>query len=280
MTIGRSMAGIVLLLLGLGLLGSLWQQRRLARALADREWDIHQLIMDPLGLAKSWPSVSPKDPARCRLVLLGDSRAREWSPPLRSDLDWINRGMDGQSTAQVLGRWRSLLALAPDVVVIQVGVNDLWRQQALLERGEERFREQLRLRLGGLAMPPEETWAKLRQLLDEMGRAKLRVVVVTIFPMGPSSSESPWLDLSERSANPDEADPVSQQIAMLNQRLLALREPGVTVFDAGAILGDDRGDRNPSYWRDRLHLSEQGYRALDRGLLAAIDRACLGHNRR
>jgi lysophospholipase L1-like esterase len=287
MTIGRS--ALLIALACLALAASLLHQRRLTRALADRDWDIHQLIVDPVGAAKAWPPAPPIS-ARCRVVVLGDSRARQWSTPAaETNLDWINRGLDGQSTAQVRGRWRQILAVQPDVVVLQVGVNDLWRREALAEMGAEsrgdRFGQRYRDRLGGLSAPTEETWSELRQLLDEMTEAKLRIVVTTIFPMGPNSG--PRLQgrqlinhLRGRSIDPDAADRVSAQLETLNQRILALHQDNITLLDASQSLVNDRGQLTPSHWRDGLHLSDRGYRALDRQLLAAIDRACLGHNRR
>jgi lysophospholipase L1-like esterase len=263
----------------------------LTRALADRDWDIHQLIVDPVGAAKAWPPAPPIS-ARCRVVVLGDSRARQWSPPAAAEprganLDWINRGLDGQSTAQVRGRWQQILAVQPDVVVLQVGVNDLWRREALAEMGAggDRFKQRYRDRLGGLSAPTEETWTELRQLLDEMTEAKLRIVVTTIFPMGPNSGPRlqgrQWFNqLRGRSIAPDAADRVSAQLETLNQRILALHQDNITLLDASQSLVNDRGQLTPSHWRDGLHLSDRGYRALDQQLLAAIDRACLGHNRR
>jgi lysophospholipase L1-like esterase len=269
------------LVLGLGI--SLLQQRRLARTLADRDWDVHQLLLDPVGLARPWPPAPPVDPQRCRVVLLGDSRARQWSPPGRN-LDWINRGIDGQSTVQVLGRWRQILELKPDVVLVQVGVNDLWRRQAIAEMADARFQTRYRDRLGGLAAPEEETWRQLRRLLTEMDQANLRVVVTTIFPMGPVTPETATRSILRGLWTPGpsaQADPVSPQIAAINRRLLERPlGPNLEVLDAERSLRDDRGQLNPSHWRDRLHLSDSGYRALDRAVLAAIDRACLGHNRR
>jgi lysophospholipase L1-like esterase len=290
MTIGR--IALLTALLALALAASLLHQRRLTRALADRDWDIHQLIVDPVGAAKAWPPAPPIS-ARCRVVLLGDSRARQWSPPDAAEprganLDWINRGLDGQSTAQVRGRWRQILAVQPDVVVLQVGINDLWRREALAgmeEEGGDRFKQRYRDRLGGLSAPTEETWTELRQLLDEMTEAKLRIIVTTIFPMGPNSG--PRLQgrqlinqLRGRSIAPEASDRVSAQIETINQRLLALHQDNITPLDAAQSLVNDRGQLTPSHWRDGLHLSDRGYRALDQQLLAAIDRACLGHNRR
>ncbi len=292
MTIGRSMVVMALLVLAsLALLASLVQQRRLTRALADREWDIHQLIVDPVGAAKVWP-IAPAHSSRCRVVLLGDSRAREWSPPVGANgakLDWINRGLDGQSTVQVRGRWRQILVVRPDVVVLQVGVNDLWRREGLVAMGAadggDRFRQRYRDRLGNLSAPTEQTWAELTQLLDEMTEAKLQIIVTTIFPMGPNSSarlqgRQVVNQLRGRSIDRDATSRVSEQIATINQRLLALRQDNLTLLDAEKSLVNDRGKLDPSHWRDGLHLSEAGYRALDLELLEAIDRACLGHNRR
>jgi len=75
----------------------------------------------------------PPDPARPRVVLLGDSitegwRINEYFP----DKDYVNRGIGGQTTGEMLGRMKAdVIDLKPAMVVILGGTNDLARNVAL-----------------------------------------------------------------------------------------------------------------------------------------------------
>jgi lysophospholipase L1-like esterase len=77
--------------------------------------------------------IGPPKSDKPRVVFLGDSitdlwRLNEYFP----DRDFINRGISGQITGQMLGRMRSdVINLQPNVVVILGGTNDLGRSIAL-----------------------------------------------------------------------------------------------------------------------------------------------------
>jgi lysophospholipase L1-like esterase len=77
--------------------------------------------------------ISPPKAEKARVVFLGDSitdfwRLNEYFP----DRDFINRGISGQITSQMLGRMRSdVVGLQPNVVLILGGTNDLARNIAL-----------------------------------------------------------------------------------------------------------------------------------------------------
>jgi lysophospholipase L1-like esterase len=77
--------------------------------------------------------LGPPKPEKPRVVFLGDSitdfwRLNEYFP----DRDFINRGISGQITGQMLGRMQSdVIALQPRVVVVLGGTNDLARGMSL-----------------------------------------------------------------------------------------------------------------------------------------------------
>jgi len=72
----------------------------------------------------------PPNPAHPRVVFLGDSitdgwRLNEYFP----DRDFVNRGISGQITGEMLGRMKAdVLDLRPEAVLILAGTNDLARQ--------------------------------------------------------------------------------------------------------------------------------------------------------
>lgn len=73
--------------------------------------------------------LAPADPAKARVVFFGDSitdfwRLNEYFP----DRNFINRGISGQITGEMLGRLKAdVINLRPSVVVILAGTNDLAR---------------------------------------------------------------------------------------------------------------------------------------------------------
>jgi len=71
----------------------------------------------------------PPAPGEHRVVFLGDSITEFWSkvdPEFFAEKPYINRGISGQTTAQMLVRFRQdVLQLQPEVVVILGGVNDI-----------------------------------------------------------------------------------------------------------------------------------------------------------
>src|SRR5436309_1880660 len=77
--------------------------------------------------------VGPPQPAKPRVVFLGDSitdgwRLNEYFP----DRDFVNRGISGQITSQMLGRMKpDVTDLHPAAVLILAGTNDLARQTPL-----------------------------------------------------------------------------------------------------------------------------------------------------
>lgn len=70
----------------------------------------------------------PPDPARPRVVFLGDSITQSWSLEAigLTHLEVLNRGISGQTTPQMLVRFRQdVVRLRPAVVHILAGTNDL-----------------------------------------------------------------------------------------------------------------------------------------------------------
>jgi len=86
--------------------------------------------LGPLGQKKGDPSrqqILQGPPAGKRIVFFGDSRIQMWHPlPTIPHAVLINNGIGGQTTAQCLVRIdNDVVALKPELVVIQVGINDL-----------------------------------------------------------------------------------------------------------------------------------------------------------
>lgn len=97
------------------------------------------ISMSETSFAQDWANLAkyetqnnhlpPKQSGEKRIVLMGDSITEFWSqiqPDFFANTSYINRGISGQTTPQMLIRFRpDVLDLHPDVVVILAGVNDI-----------------------------------------------------------------------------------------------------------------------------------------------------------
>ncbi len=97
------------------------------------------ISMSETSFAQDWANLAkyetensqlpPKQSGEKRIVFMGDSITEFWSqihPDFFANTPYINRGISGQTTPQMLIRFRpDVLNLHPDVVVILAGVNDI-----------------------------------------------------------------------------------------------------------------------------------------------------------
>lgn len=74
-------------------------------------------------------TLQPLEPGQKRIAFMGDSITEFWSvtsPEFFAGKPYINRGISGQTTPQMLIRFRpDVIALKPAVVVIMAGINDI-----------------------------------------------------------------------------------------------------------------------------------------------------------
>ncbi|MDQ7995973.1 MAG: SGNH/GDSL hydrolase family protein [Luteibacter sp.] len=99
---------------------------------ADQRADIEQRLNDwPLlaRFAKDNATYPPPRAGEKRVIFFGDSITDFWGRPIGEFFPgrgYINRGISGQTTAQMLVRFRAdVIALKPAVVVILAGTNDI-----------------------------------------------------------------------------------------------------------------------------------------------------------
>ncbi len=172
-------------------------------------------------------------------MLFGDSRIFLWSPVL--DLGgWeiVNRGWSGETTRQGLLRLdRDVIALKPQMVLIQEGINDL--------KGIGLFPEQADEITEQCAQNLEEMVARIRAV-------EIQVVVLPIFPVGPVRLHR-WPIWSDR---------IDGAVVKVNRRLATLAGPHVVLIDCEPVLAEG-GRIRPSFAADELHLTSLAYKALD-----------------
>lgn len=99
----------------------------------------HALAADDKAAVVDWPNLAayraknaalaPPAPGEGRVVFMGDSITEFWdrkSSDLFANKSYVNRGISGQTTPQMLLRFRAdVIRLKPRVVVILAGTNDI-----------------------------------------------------------------------------------------------------------------------------------------------------------
>lgn len=238
----KAMAGLLILL------GSVALNVVLAQSALHYYRLLNDTRLDPFGLQK-WAAPPSDRDRRPRVVVIGDSRAGGWTPPLSPEsAQFINRGISGQTTVQVLGRFQQHVAdLEPDMVLIQAGINDLKTIPLFPDRKADII---------------AQCEANIRELTSRSLDAGAKVVVTTIIPAG---SRIPLARIPFWPREVDEA------VESCNTSIKTLSSDRVKVFDASAIVTGRNGRVRPEYQRNFLHLNRAGYQALNRELASALN---------
>ena len=182
-----------------------------------------------------------------RIVFMGDSITEEWGnlyPEFFSGKNYINRGIGGQTTPQMLIRFKpDAIDLKPDAIVILAGTNDI----------------------AGNTGP-----STVRMITDnifsmaELAKAhEIKVVLASILPVYQYS----WVD--------DVLDPPSI-VDSINRKIKEYVEnQGLVYLDYYSSMVDDRKGLKLDYTGDGVHPNEAGYKVMsaiaDDIILQALD---------
>lgn len=187
--------------------------------------------------------------ARPRTVFIGDSITENWKAiDARSDKTarWVNRGISGSNTSQMLLRFEDdAVALAPQVIVIMGGTNDL------------------RAYAGSPESVVDGAFARVKRNLTAMadiaiGRG-IRVVLCAVPPVG--------RDTARIARDPQGVRRINAWIADF------AKARGFGFVDYGAVLADDEGFMKPELSPDGIHPNDAGYRLMLPLIDAAIAQA-------
>jgi lysophospholipase L1-like esterase len=217
-------------------------------------WQIRQLYGNHL-LSKTFPAKLPITPAirgetnhfKATVLMVGDSRMAAWkiSPP--PGIRLVNAGVDGATTGLLRIWLRPLLEeFQPDVVVIQVGINDL--------------------KLVGIQpklMPVlvAQAATNLQEICRDCLAHPSKVILLQIWPTGPPE----WLRLPVW--NGQVADSVNDLNALLtDQKLIS---PDVCVVD---LLAESGRRPVPADYLDALHFRPEFYQQLTPALLHRLQK--------
>ncbi|WP_414618884.1 SGNH/GDSL hydrolase family protein [Calothrix sp. CCY 0018] len=210
---------------------------------------VNETRLDPSGLSH-YPVNLKKttDKDKIRVIFFGDSRAEGWISPKIGGYEFINRGIHAQTSVQTVQRFEyHINSLQPNIVIIQVGVNDL-KTIALFPERKDSIIANCR--------------NNIKRIVDESKSLGAVVILTTIFPVGevPIQRKPFWSDDIESAVNE------------VNTYIATLAEDKVVIFDAFSILADNQGMMLQEYASDELHLNDQGYEILNKELVQRLDK--------
>jgi len=196
--------------------------------------------------AEANAKLPPPQADRPRVVFLGDSitdgwRLNEYFP----ERDFVNRGIGGQITGEMLGRMMAdVVALQPTLVLVLAGTNDIGR---------------------GIAV---ETIQNNLTMIAELAEAhKMKPLFATLLPVSDYHQDrNPQFEQSKRRP--------PATIRELNTWLAGFcRRRGYLCLDYFSALADSAGFLKAELSDDGLHPNSSGYRIMAPIALAAIDQA-------
>jgi len=206
---------------------------------------LNKTNLDPLGLSVFSTDSLPQDvPAAstATVVFFGDSRAEMWPAPAKlKGFSFVNRGINTQTSAQVLGRLdKHVVPLHPNIVIVQVGINDLKTIPLFPERK---------------AAIITNCKANIQQIVARSLNSGATVILTTIFPIGP-------VPLTRQ---PFWSADIAQAVSEVNAYLYSLKASNVLILDAYSLLAQN-GQVQSKYVHDTLHINVRGYKALNQEL--------------
>ncbi len=190
-------------------------------------------------------AVAPPAPGEERVVFLGDSITQGWKIEGAGSMfpgkPYFNRGIGGQTTPQMLVRFRQdVIELKPKVVVILAGTNDLAGNTG--------------------PMTLEQTEDNLESMADLAAQNGIRVVLCSVTP----AVDFPWQPGLEPAA----------KIVALNKWIKEYAaQKGYAYVDYYSALADARGGLPASLSHDGVHPNAAGYAIMKPLVEAGIEKA-------
>jgi acyl-CoA thioesterase I len=183
-------------------------------------------------------------PGETRVVFMGNSITDAWAksfPAMFPGKSYVGRGISGQTTPQMLVRFRQdVIALQPKVVVILAGINDI---------------------AGNSGPSTQAMIADNLMSMTEIAKANgIRVVLSSVLP----AYDFPW----RRGIGP------APKVVSLNAWIKCYAaQTGAVYLDYYSKLADARGGLSAEMASDGVHPTEAGYRIMAPLAEAAIQEA-------
>jgi len=183
-------------------------------------------------------------PSKDRVVFFGNSITIGWlntMPEFFKDSSFINRGIGGQTTPQMLVRFRQdVLDLKPEVVVILAGTNDIAGNTG--------------------PMTLNETMGNLKSMAELAKANNIEVILCSVLP----ASDYPWRPGLEPN----------RKIPALNEMIKEYTEKaGVHYLDYFSALVNEENGMDNHLANDGVHPTKAGYEIMAPLALKAINQA-------
>lgn len=195
-------------------------------------------------------------PVKNRVVFMGDSITDSWDDPQYGGFfpgkPYVNRGIGGQTTPQMLIRFRpDVIALKPEVVVILAGTNDIAGNTGPMTL------EQIEDNLTSMA---------------ELARVhRIRVVLASVMPVSDYEKTADGQPRNQTTRRPPE------KIKALNEWIKNYAAANKhTYLDYYSATVDDKGFFKDELNNDGLHPNDKGYQVMAPLAEQAIERALKG----
>jgi lysophospholipase L1-like esterase len=209
---------------------------------------------------KDWPNLgryreansklAPSAKGERRVVFMGDSITDSWKlNEYFAGKPYINRGISGQTTPQMLIRFRpDVIALQPKVVVILAGTNDLAGNTG--------------------PMSVESIEDNLRSMAELAMANGIRVVFASVLPISDHNKNRDGVAIIRSTLRPPD------KILALNQWMKTYAEENkLDYLDYYSAVVDDKGFLREDLSADGLHPNAKGYELMKPLAQQAIDAA-------
>lgn len=179
--------------------------------------------------------------APVKMVFMGNSITEGWKlfdPNFFNSTDYVNRGIGGQTTPQMLIRFKQdVLDLKPNGVVILAGTNDIAGNTG--------------------PMSIQEIYNQIESMAGLAALNKIEVFLCSVLPV----YDYPW----KPGLKP------APKIVALNEMLKTLAgEKNYLYIDYFSEMSDDKNGLKASLGADGVHPNEKGYEIMKRVLLNTI----------
>ena len=178
-----------------------------------------------------------------RVVLMGDSITEFWSrenPSFFEGKPIVNRGISGQTTPQMLLRFRAdVIDLQPAAVVILAGINDIAENT------------------GPISL--EEIFANIVTMVEMARKSNIKVILSSVLP----AADFPW----RRDLKP------AKKVIKLNAMLRSYADQQHLEFvDYFSAMADEKNGLNKTFSSDGVHPNSAGYKVMEPLLEQAIEK--------
>lgn len=179
-----------------------------------------------------------------RVVFMGNSITEFWEAADRNffkENNYINRGISGQTTPQMLARFsQDVIALKPAAVVILAGINDIAENT------------------GPISL--DSIFKNIVLMVKSAQQQKIRVIMCSVLP----ANGFPWNT---------RIDP-KEKITALNHRLRNFaKENQISFADYYPAMVDTKGGIKAGFADDGVHPNSSGYQVMKPILQAAIQQS-------